>query len=131
MLKHYIAIVHKDEDSAWGAHFPDLEGVFSAADDHDQIRANCREALELFLDDAKNLPKQRAIEELIADPEVRNELSQGAFLLEVPYIQRTGRVVKANTTFDEAELQAFDAEAKRRGLTRSAFLAEGAKALLG
>ena len=36
----YHAVVHKDEDSAWGVHFPDLPGCFSAADElHHRRRA--------------------------------------------------------------------------------------------
>jgi hypothetical protein len=28
-MKTFIALVHKDEDSAWGVSFPDLPGCFS------------------------------------------------------------------------------------------------------
>jgi hypothetical protein len=32
-MKYFYAVVHKDEGSAFGVHFPDLPGCFSAADD--------------------------------------------------------------------------------------------------
>lgn len=38
-----------------------------------------------------------------------------------------GRTVRANVTFDAGLLEAIDAEAERRGLTRSAFLASAAR----
>ena len=36
-MKTYIALVHKDADSAWGVSFPDLPGCFSAADTLDDV----------------------------------------------------------------------------------------------
>jgi hypothetical protein len=38
-----------------------------------------------------------------------------------------GRTVRANLTFDAGLLSLIDAEASRRGLTRSAFLASAAR----
>ena len=40
IMKPYIAIVHKDQDSAYGLSFPDAPGCFSAADDMDDVFAN-------------------------------------------------------------------------------------------
>lgn len=131
MFRYYTAIVHKDEDSAWGAYFPDIEGVFSAADEEKDIRKNLIEALELAFEGRSDLPKQRGIDDLQRDAEIRKDILDGAFFYNVPIVARTGRTVRANITMDAGELAAIDTEAKRRGLTRSAFLSEGAKALLG
>ena len=46
-MRYYIAVVHKDPDSAFGVHFPDVPGVYSAADDMDYVVANAAEALAL------------------------------------------------------------------------------------
>jgi hypothetical protein len=45
----------------------------------------------------------------------------------VPVVLDAGRTVRANLTFDAGLLEAIDAEASRRGLTRSAFLASAAR----
>lgn len=45
----YYAVVHKDVDSAWRVHFPDLPGCFSATDNLDDVVANASEAVGLYL----------------------------------------------------------------------------------
>jgi HicB_like antitoxin of bacterial toxin-antitoxin system len=46
-MTHYIALVHKDTDSAFGVQFPDVIGCFWAADNMDDLVANAMEALSL------------------------------------------------------------------------------------
>jgi predicted RNase H-like HicB family nuclease len=50
-MKTFIALVHKDEDSAWGVSFPDLPGCFSAADTLADVLPQAGEALELWFED--------------------------------------------------------------------------------
>ncbi|MCC6942434.1 MAG: type II toxin-antitoxin system HicB family antitoxin, partial [Novosphingobium sp.] len=50
-MTYFYAVVHKQEDSAFGVHFPDLPGCLSAADDVEQLVPNACEALELWLED--------------------------------------------------------------------------------
>ena len=45
----------------------------------------------------------------------------------IPLLLDSGRTVRANVTFDAALLEAIDAAAQARGLTRSAFLASAAR----
>jgi pyrimidine operon attenuation protein/uracil phosphoribosyltransferase len=45
----------------------------------------------------------------------------------IPVVLDAGRTVRANLTFDAGLPEAIDAEAARRGLTRSAFLASVAR----
>lgn len=45
----------------------------------------------------------------------------------IPLALDAGRTVRASVSFDSALLQAIDAEATRRGLARSAFLASAAR----
>ena len=44
-MKTYLALVHKDADSAYGLTFPDLPGCFAAADAEGDILRNAVEAL--------------------------------------------------------------------------------------
>ena len=114
------------EDSAFGVHFPDVPGCFSAADQIDDIVPNAIEALGLYSED-QELPPSRSVDQLRRDPEVAADLSEGAFLVAVPVIENDARVVRANITMESGMLKAIDAEAKARGLTRSAFLTQAAR----
>lgn len=122
-MQYFYAIVHKDADSAFGVSFPDLPGCHSAADAIEDVLPNACEALELWFEDAEDV-------EPMAMDRVREvattDLAEGAFLIAVPRVKRTGRVVRANISLDRGMLDAIDSAAAERNLTRSAFLADAA-----
>ena len=124
MMIVYHAVVHKDEDSAWGVHFPDLPGCFSAADDLTDVQANASAAVMLYLEGEK-APEPSAIEK-IRDM-AADDLAEGAFLLAVPYVYVSNRPQRINISIDRGVLDAIDAAASSRKLTRSAFLTEAAR----
>ena len=126
-MHHYIGVVHKDTDSAYGVHFPDVPGCFSAADTLDDLLTNACEALSLHLEDEETVCEARDLDAIRADACVAHELAEGAFLLAAPFVRLSGRTAKANITMDAGLLTAVDQTAKRRGLTRSAFLADLAR----
>ncbi len=80
----YIAVVHQEGESAFGLHFPDIPGCFSAADDLDDLLANASEALALHLE-CEDLPEARPIDVVRADDDVMRDLAEGAFLVTVPF----------------------------------------------
>lgn len=123
-MKTYIAIVHKDVDSAWGVTFPDLPGCFSAADELDQVLPNAADALDLWFEDQPAI-EPRGIETIRA--EVADQLAEGAFLIAVPHLSAEGRSVRVNLSLDRGILAAIDSAAASRKLTRSAFVAEAAR----
>jgi predicted RNase H-like HicB family nuclease len=125
-MKYFIAIVHKEADSAFGIGFPDLPGVFSAADEESDLTANAIEALRLWAED-EPMPEPSAYDDVISQDDVRQQLSGGAFLIRVPFIENDSRIVRANVTFEKGMLDAIDMAARERGLTRSAFLASAAR----
>ena len=125
-MKYFIALVHKDSDSAFGISFPDLSSVFSVADAEEDLTANAIEALRFWAED-EILPIPSSYDEISSRPDIREQLAAGAFLTRVPYIEDTTRTVRANVTFDKGMLNAIDMAAKERGLTRSAFLASAAR----
>lgn len=118
-MKTYLALVHKDPDSAYGVTFPDLPGCFAAADTEDDILRNAVEALELWFEDAAPVAP-RGPEAIAA--EVAADLAQGAFLIAVPLVQPSSRQKRVNISLDAGTLQAIDAAAEGLGLTRSGFL---------
>lgn len=122
-MKTYLALVHKDPDSAYGISFPDLPGCFSAADDYADIVPNAAEALELWFEDMSEI-EPRGIDDIRKD--VASELRDGAFLIAVPYIRRTTRQRRVNISVDTGTLDAIDQAAEALKLTRSAFIAMAA-----
>jgi predicted RNase H-like HicB family nuclease len=125
-MRYYVALVHKDPGSAYGVSFPDLPTVFSAADDEEDIIPNAVEALRLLAED-EELPAPSSHAGLLARTDVREELKGGAFLIRIPLIEDDTRTVRANITLEAGTLAAIDEAARKRGLTRSAFLASCAR----
>lgn len=125
-MRYYVALVHKDPESAFGISFPDLPSVFSAADDEEEIVPNAVDALRLLAED-EDLPVPSSHAEILARADVRQELKGGGFLIRVPLIEDDTRTVRANITMEAGTLAAIDMAAKERGLTRSAFLASCAR----
>ena len=127
-MSHYLALVHKDEGSAWGVTFPDFPGCFSAADTESDIVPNAMEALELYLDaDMDDLPVPTSADTLRANPEIAEELAQGAYLMAIPFYFNRGRTERINITLNKGLLKMIDEEAARRKMTRSAFIAQSAE----
>ncbi len=125
-MKHFIALVHKDSDSAYGVTFPDLPDVFSAADVEEDLTANAVEAIRLWAED-QPMPVPSSHDIVMQRADVREELANGAFMMRVPFIEDDTRIVRANVTFEKGMLDAIDTAARERGLTRSAFLASCAR----
>jgi predicted RNase H-like HicB family nuclease len=119
-MNTYLALVHKDEDSAYGVSFPDLPGCFSAADDFDGIISAASEALDLWFE-TEPLVEPRSIEEVRQD--VAADLADGAFLVAMPYVRRSTKQVRVNISMDAGTLDAIDTAANQMRLTRSSFLA--------
>jgi hypothetical protein len=56
-----------------------------------------------------------------ADSDAAPRIEDGDVAVMIPLLRDAGRTVRANLTFDAGLLSLIDAEAARRGLTRSAF----------
>ncbi len=124
-MRYYHAVVHKEEDSAFGVHFPDLPGCFSAADRIEDVIPNAIEALSLWFEDADAVTEPSPVE-TVRD-QAKDDLAEGAFLIMVPWIGRNTKPARVNISLDRAMLDAIDAAAAMRRLTRSGFLAEAAR----
>ncbi len=123
-MNYFYAIIHKDEDSAFGVTFPDLPGCFSAADTMEDVLPNACEALELWFEDADEVAPQPLdkVRELAAD-----ELAEGAFVIAVPRIVNDHKVARVNLSIERGILDAIDRAAADRNLTRSSFIAQAAR----
>ena len=121
---HYVAVIDKDSDSAYGIQFPEVPGCYSAADTFEEIVPNAIVALSLFFEDSEPLPPRglEAVREQVA-----NNVAQGAVLMMIPYVQDRKRVVRVNLSLEKGFLDTLDEAARMRGMTRSAFVQKAAE----
>lgn len=106
------------EAGAYGVTFPDLDGIASMGETIDEAMINAEEALRDYALEAEKdgialAPPSRP--EAVAPP-------AGATMILVPLIRQSGKTVRANLTLDEDVLAYIDSEAKRRKLTRTAYI---------
>ena len=62
-MKSYVALFEMNKGSV-GVVFPDLPGVISVGDDFQDAQRNAYEALALYADGEKKLPKPRTLEQI-------------------------------------------------------------------
>ena len=48
-MKHYLVIYDRANDGGWGAHVPDVEGVFAVGSTREEVEARMTEALTAHL----------------------------------------------------------------------------------
>jgi len=77
---------------------------------------------EGMLEDGESLPEPSSLDQIMADPFNRDAVP---FLVDVPDEQP--KSVRVNITIPERDLKAIDANAARRGMTRSGFLLAAAR----
>ncbi len=120
---HYVAIIDKDPESAYGVEFPEVPGCYSAADSFSDILPNAIEALSLFFEDGEPAPA-RGIE--VVREQVAGRIAEGAVLMMIPFIRDRKRVVRVNLSLEKGFLDTLDETARIRGMTRSAFVQKAA-----
>ena len=49
-MKQYLVIYERGDDGGWGAHSPDVEGVFALGATREEVEARMAEALAAHLD---------------------------------------------------------------------------------
>jgi predicted RNase H-like HicB family nuclease len=128
-MRHYIALIRKEEGSDFGVSFPDLPGCATAGSTLDEARDFACEALAFHLEgivkDGDPVPEPSSLEAIMADPENRDGV---AVLVPAPAV--LARTVRVNITLPADVLEAIDRHAEEQGFTRSGFLAQAARKLL-
>jgi predicted RNase H-like HicB family nuclease len=129
-MPNYIAVVHKEPASDYGVSFPDFPGCITAGKSIDEAKDMAYEALLLHLEglreDGEPLPAPTNLEDIVADPE--NADAVAFLVVSVPDAQ--GKAKRINITMPEETLRRVDAAAKRRGLSRSAYLTRAAQVVM-
>lgn len=73
MATHYIALIHKEQESGYGVSFPDVPGVTTVADTLDDALNEAGIALAFAFEDWQGpLPSPRTLDQLRADATFRD-----------------------------------------------------------
>jgi predicted RNase H-like HicB family nuclease len=126
-MTYYVGIVDGSAD-VWGVRIPDFPGCHGAGASVQDAVADATRALREFATDMFNegeaLPEPR---DLLAIDKALNAADEpDGIRVYIPLLVDKARPVRANISLDAGLLEKIDIEAKRRGLTRSAFLASAA-----
>jgi predicted RNase H-like HicB family nuclease len=128
MMTQYVGILDGSGE-AYGVRLPDLPGCYGAGPTPEAAIADATSAARDWLShrETKNetVPKPRTMAQLLKTETIDAHVNEVAVM--IPVVLDAGRTVRANLTFDAGLLEAIDAEATRRGVTRSAFLASAAR----
>ncbi len=127
-MTHYVGILD-GADGAWGVRIPDLPGCHGGGATPEEAIADAtsaaREWADTILGRRAGLPVARSLAAILHDREIDTPAGESAVM--IPLLLDSGRSVRANLSLDAGLLAAIDAEASRRGLTRSAFMASAAR----
>jgi predicted RNase H-like HicB family nuclease len=128
LMANYVGILDGG-GKAWGVRVPDLPGCYGGGATPEAAIADAMSAAREWIAHRQTkgdaAPKARNVAEISKAGEIDAANHEAAVI--VPVVLDAGRTVRANLTFDAGLLEAIDAEAARRGLTRSAFLASAAR----
>jgi predicted RNase H-like HicB family nuclease len=121
VMKSFIAILCKDDESAFGLHFPDLPGCTAAGNTEDEAIANAAIALRLWAEDLDVLPQPSSKAQLRKRRDVREDIAAGGVAVLVHLIT-AGRKQRLNIMLEPGVIEATDLAAKAAGVSRSQFI---------
>jgi predicted RNase H-like HicB family nuclease len=117
----YPVYVCKEAGSAYGATVPDMPGVNTAADNLEDLPAMVQEAAELMFEGEPEGPKAPTdIERWASD---KNYAGGFWMLFDVDLSKLSTKAIRLNISLPENLVHRIDAVARKRHLSRSAFLA--------
>ncbi len=127
-MAHYVGILD-GKGKAWGVRIPDLPGCYGGGTTAEAAMTDAMSAAREWIAHKRSkgeaVPNPRTVAQLVKAEKIDTGRNEAAVI--IPVVLDSGRTVRANLTFDAGLLEAIDAEAARRGLTRSAFLASAAR----
>jgi predicted RNase H-like HicB family nuclease len=123
---HYVGILDGEAD-IWGVTLPDFDGCVGAGSTPEEAIESAAIALREVAGHLRSggyaLPPPSALAAILAT----GEYGDVPATVLIPLLLDSGRTVRANLTLDAGLLEAVDAAAVARGLTRSGFIASAAR----
>jgi predicted RNase H-like HicB family nuclease len=126
-MAEYIALIHKEPHTGFGASFPDFPGAITVAPTLEELRSEAEEALAFHIEgmqeDGEEIPNPSSLD-MIAMSEDYND---AAAVLVIKAPETASPSVRINVTIPDLMLKRIDRYAAKHGLTRSGFLTQAAK----
>lgn len=116
-MARYPALID-GEEGAYGVAFPDLPGIVAMGETLDEALVNAEESLRDSAVEGENDGLELAPPSAIENVTVPS----GSALVSIPLIRYSGHRVRANMMLSEGVVEFMDSEARRRGMTRTAFV---------
>lgn len=132
---YYRALLEPAADGGFGVIFPDFTGCVSGGDDADHAVRMAAEALALhvggMIEDGDPLPEPGRFDAPLPDwLDEPGEVPAAGFIRVLVPVELPGKAQRLNISLEESLVARIDSAATARGMSRSAFLAEGARRLL-
>lgn len=120
----YIAYLHKDRKSDFGVSFPDFPGCVTAGKTLEEARRMAVQALSIhiegMMEDGDAIPEPSTLDAVANDPAMKGAV---AFLVNIDIAEKAERF---NITARRSQIDEIDRLARRRGMTRSAYMVASA-----
>ncbi|MBF0176792.1 MAG: type II toxin-antitoxin system HicB family antitoxin [Magnetococcales bacterium] len=132
-IRHYAAVVYRGSDG-YGVVFPDIPGCTTHGYSIHDAAMHAEEALtghiELMVRDGDPLPDPTTLDRLDevlpeSEPDDEPEITRFLVRAEIP-----ARWIRVNLSMAENLVTQIDQAAKQIGMTRSGYMAEGARRML-
>jgi predicted RNase H-like HicB family nuclease len=125
-MTHFVGVLDGSGD-VWGVRIPDVSGCVGGGATAEVAIADVTSALRDVMIHKQSggfaLPVASSLASIIRS----GEIAEGESAVMIPLLLDKGRSVRANLTLDAGLLESIDAEARLRGVTRSAFVASAAR----
>jgi predicted RNase H-like HicB family nuclease len=125
-MRNYVGILDGSGE-IWGVRFPDLDGCVGAGASPEDAIADATAALRDVAAHKRSgghpPPHARTLAEVLASGDIGPHEAP----VLIPLLLDAGRSVRVNVTIDAGLIDSIDESAKKRGLTRSGFLASAAR----
>jgi predicted RNase H-like HicB family nuclease len=116
-MLRYPALID-GEKGAYGVVFPDMDGVVAMGETLDEAIRNAEDSLRDYARSCDELGEQLAVPSDLESIQVPD----GSTLTSIALIRPGGKPVRINLFVEEGTLAFIDSEAKRRGMTRTAYV---------
>lgn len=132
-MRYYVALIHKDKDSAFGVSFPDFPGCVTGGETIEEAIERAADILAAHVagmrEDGDPIPEPRSVEHIRKGRDEWVDFTDATVAM-VPLLDRTGKPKAVNVSLDTGFLQSVDRYAEAIGSTRSAVLTEGGTLLM-
>lgn len=126
-MAEYIALIHKEANSGFGASFPDFPGAITVSETLEELRSMAEEVLAFHIEgmaeDGDEIPAPTSFDAISLTEDFRDAVA----VLAIKAPDLANPAVRINITIPDQMLKRIDSYASQHGLTRSGFLVNAAK----